>query len=191
MKKSKVSVAVLASVLVGFVAPAKATGLPADCDPAVYSAMTTQAQQASNNASLLLTSFLKAPTPTMASMCNQMVNSVWNPQRFAEEAILSVIAFPMAYSYSLGGFSLSFNPVNALVQTTIKSALSKASLNFICTDSFDGIGNALRNVSYDPVTGNMKISAKLDASGPLGLFGKGIMSGATISFTGNPSQIAP
>jgi hypothetical protein len=186
MLKSKIFALVLMLAVFGFAGNARATG----CDPAVMTAMAAQAQTGFNNMSQVTTSFLRAPVPTLSSLCQQMVNSVWNPQRFIEEALLSVVAFPFVYSYSFGGFSLSFNPINVAASTLLRSLMQSASLGFICTDAFDGIGNALRNVQYDPATGNIKVSASLKASGPVS-FINGFLSGAQISFTGNPSQIFP
>lgn len=186
MLKSKIIALVLLALAVGYATPARATG----CDPAVMNAMVTNAQTGFNNMSQVATAFMRPPTPTLSSLCQQMVNSVWNPQRFIEESLLSLVAFPFAYSYSIGGFSLSFNPINLAATTLLQSLMQSASLGFICTDAFDGIGNALRAVNYDPATGNIKVGASLKASGPAS-FINGFLAGAQISFTGNPAQIFP
>jgi hypothetical protein len=195
MSRLKVFALFLALVAFGFAPSAKAQ---VNCDPAVMTAMQAQAQAGFNQMSLLTTQFLKAPVPTLASLCQQMVNSVWNPQRFLEESIMAPLTSllgPMTYSWgSTPSFSLEFNPVNVALSTLLRSLMQSASLGFICTDAFDGIGNALRavNYAYNPTTGEVSIgtSASLKATGPLS-FINGMMAGAKISFGGNAAQVDP
>lgn len=195
MSRLKVFALFLALVSFGFAPSAKAQ---VNCDPAVMTAMQTQAQKGFDQMSLLTTQFLKAPVPTLASLCQQMVNSVWNPQRFIEESIMAPLTSmlgPMTYTWgSTPSFSLSFNPINVALSMLLKSLMQSASLGFICTDAFDGIGNALRavNYGYNAMTGEVTIgtSASLKATGPMS-FINGMMAGAQIKFNGNASQVDP
>ncbi len=144
----------------------------ADCDPDIMNAMVAQAQEGFNNMSLLATQMIRPPRASLTNTCVQMINSIWNPIRFVEEAKMLAATkaadflsnlFASFTGFNLGSisFSLSFNPSTLFVKNMLDGWLKKLSPNYLCQSAYNEIGKSLRKLdyTYNSQFGTIKINA--------------------------------
>jgi hypothetical protein len=182
-----VSLAIILGALIAS-SPARAQpvpGMPANCDADVFRSMATQAQYGFNNMSRMTTTMLRPPTATLASWCQRMVSSVWNPNRFIREAQMILLGAGLPYTYMFTGnigFSASFNPINMIINGLLPQIEEKIGINNICPDANSDLGNALRMIKFNPTTGAVEISGRPAVNQINKLFGLKIFNDAKINF---------
>lgn len=147
------------------------------CDPAVMSQMASSSQAGFNRLSDIANILIAVPKPAASSNCLQSLFNIWK----IDPMLLASAIFPTGtLGYTIGGFTLTQSSPAALVLTVVQDMFNKQFGSMICGELWQGIGEAMRPITF-LTDGGVQIEKALNANFPGLSAAVGFISGTGFS----------